>query len=60
MAGKPKGISWGKAGGDIKEEVALVMKRGDISLGAILSPGLPTPTPAPKQNLPGSGSEGAI
>lgn len=42
MAGRSKGISWGKAGGDAKEEVALVTKGAVFSgsvLGAILCPG---------------------
>jgi len=57
MAGRSKGISWGKAGGDAKEEVALVTKRGPFSL--VQSWGQFSAL-APEQNLPGSGSEGAI
>ena len=56
MAGRSKGISWGKAGGDAKEEVALVTK-GPFSL--VQSWGQFSAL-APEQNLPGSGSEGAI
>ena len=48
MAGRPKGISWGKAGGDAKEEVALVMKRGAIFSEGDSLPWPPHPHPGPK------------